>query len=352
MSMMNFVREDLRTAVAGGAATVDVLRESCILVTGGTGFVGKWLAELVAFLNDEHGFNIRLLLLSRNPHTLDVDAPHLLCRKDISMVAKDVRSIMDIPEDVEWIIHAAGTPDNRIHASDPLRVMQVIAHGTGAVLEAASRLPRLQRVLNISSGLVYGPQPLSVSNVAETVFSGINCASVQTIYAEANRFGESICAAYRNLQRLPIVTARPFAFIGPYQHLDRPWAINNFIRDSLMGGPIRILGDGGTVRSYMYAADMAWWMLSILARGGSGTIYNVGSPSGITLKTLAEKILRITGDSQPIQVNLSHDFSAKRSIFVPDVSLAEKAFGLGLTMDIDTAIRRTIHWHREFTTLK
>jgi len=185
----------------------------------------------------------------------------------------------------------------------------------------------------------------------ETAFSGINCASVQTIYAEAKRFGESICAAYRNLQRLPIVTARPFAFIGPYQHLDRPWAINNFIRDSLMGGPIRIQGDGETVRSYMYAADMAWWMLSILAKGTSGTSYNVGSPSGITLRTLAEKILQITGGSQPIQANLSYDFSARRSIFVPDVNLAEKAFGLGLTMDIDTAIRRTIHWNREFTPL-
>ncbi len=351
MSMMNFVREDFRSVVAGSVTAVDALRESSILVTGGTGFVGKWLAELVAFLNDEHGFKIRVLLLSRNPRSLETEAPHLACRKDISLVARDVRSVMDIPEDVEWIIHAAGSPDNRIHASDPLRVMQVIAQGTGAVLEAASRLPRLKKVLNISSGLVYGPQPLDMAILAETAFSGINCASVQSIYAEAKRFGESICAAYRNLQRLPVVTARPFAFIGPYQHLDRPWAINNFIRDSLMGGPIRILGDGKTVRSYMYAADMAWWMFSILAKGTSGTNYNVGSSFGITLQTLAEKILQITGGSQPIQVNLSHDVSARRTIFVPDVNLAEKTIGLGFTMDIDTAIRRTIHWHREFTTL-
>ena len=352
MNKINFVREDFRKVVAGSVSSVEMVRESCILVTGGTGFVGKWMAELVAFLNDEHGFNTKILLLSRNPHLLEVEAPHLMSREDISLITKDVRSIIDIPEEVEWIVHAAGTPDNRVHASDPLRVMQVIAQGTMAVLEAATRLPHLNKVLNISSGLVYGYQPLDVLNVMETAFSGINCASVQTIYAEAKRFGESICAAYRNVQRLPIVTVRPFAFIGPYQLLDRPWAINNFIRDCLMGEPIRILGDGKTVRSYMYAADMAWWMLSILINGMPGTNYNIGSPVGITLRTLAEKILQITGGSKPIRVNLSNDSSDKSTIFVPDVNLAEKTFRLGITMDIDAAIRRTIHWHREFTSIK
>ena len=82
--------------------------------------------------------------------------------------------------------------------------------------------------------------------------------------------------------RLPIVTVRPFAFLGPYQLLDRPWAANNFIRDSLLGGPIRIQGDGQSVRSYMYPADMALWLLTIFPRGSVGSVYNVGSPNGIT----------------------------------------------------------------------
>ncbi len=67
--------------------------------------------------------------------------------------------------------------------------------------------------------------------------------------------------------KLPVVTARPFAFIGPYQGLDKPWAVNNFLRDALLGVPIRILGDADTVRSYMYPSDMAFWLLAILAEG-------------------------------------------------------------------------------------
>ena len=344
--MRDFIREDLRTIVGDAAFSVDALRNSCILVTGGTGFVGTWVAELCTFLNDEHGFNTRILLLSRNPHTLEGAAPHLVQRKDVALIAKDVRSIIDIPGDVEWIIHAAGTPDNSIHASDPLRVMQVIGQGLGAVLDSASRLTQLKRIMNVSSGLVYGQQPLDVERLSETSFYGFNCASVGSIYAEAKRFAESLCSAFRNIQRLPIIITRPFAFIGPYQRLDRPWAINNFMRDTLMGGPIRILGDGQTVRSYMYAAEMAWWMLCLLVKGASGASYNVGSPHGISLLDLAGKILQSCGGTQAILTSQTQGFSAKRSRFVPDVGLAERSLGLKVRMDLDGAIRRTILWHR------
>ena len=79
------------------------------------------------------------------------------------------------------------------------------------------------------------------------------------------RYAEAEAAAWRSVAKLPVVTARPFAFIGPYQGLDKPWAVNNFLRDALLCVPIRILGDADTVRSYMYPSDMAFWLLAILA---------------------------------------------------------------------------------------
>jgi len=155
-----------------------------------------------------------------------------------------------------------------------------------------------------------------------------------------------LCAVYRNQHRLSIVNTRPFAFIGPYQLLDRPWAINNFIRDSLFGGPIRILGDGETVRSYMYPSDMAWWLLNILSRGDSGTNYNLGSPNGITLLKLAELIAQQFPQPPKIVSRISPDKSLAHSRFVPDVTSAEKNLGLVLKVDLETAIKRTILWNR------
>ncbi|MBF0549576.1 MAG: NAD-dependent epimerase/dehydratase family protein, partial [Deltaproteobacteria bacterium] len=155
----DFIREDLRASQAGDISFLDELRGGRILITGGSGFVGSWLAELLTFLNDEFNFGIQLNLLSRQAYKLKERLPHLASRPDVTLIDKDVRSVINIPEEIQWIIHAAGTPDNRVHASDPLKTMQVIAQGANAVLEAATRSSAIVKILHISSGLIYGSQP-------------------------------------------------------------------------------------------------------------------------------------------------------------------------------------------------
>jgi dTDP-glucose 4,6-dehydratase len=341
----NLVRQDCEQ-VATDISGLDALRNEHLLITGGTGFVGTWLAELVTFLNDRYGLGIKLTLLSSRATTFQNKAPHLASRPDISLIQQDVRNLVDLPKEVRWIIHAAANPDNRLHSSDPLQVIRVIGQGTTAVLEAATRLPDLKKFLNISSGLVYGPQPWDLQGLSEDRFYGSDCAFVSAAYAEGKRFGETLCATYRNQHRLPVVNARPFAFLGPYQYLDRPWAINNFINDSLRGGPIRIQGDGETIRSYMYASDMAWWFLNMLVHGEVGKSYNVGSPQAITLAQLAEKVVNNFPSRPKIIMGLSSDRNLRRSKFVPDVSLAKNTLKLDVTVDLETAIRRTIQWNQ------
>ena len=339
------IREDCGQ-VAEKISALKVLQGECLLITGGTGFIGVWLTELLAFLNDRHRLDAHVILLSSQAHTLSARAPHLVHRPDVTLIQQDVRRVMELPDEVGWIIHAAGTPDNRQHASDPLRVMQVIANGTASVLEATTRLPDLKKFMNISSGLVYGAQPWDMAGIPEESFYGLDCCSLAAAYPEAKRFAETLCAAYRNQHRLPIVNARPFAFIGPYQLLDRPWAINNFIRDALQGGSIRIQGDGETVRSYMYASDMAWWLLHILVQGTVGLSYNLGSPHAVTLARLAEMIASDFLVRPRVLLGVSSDQHPRRSRFVPDVSLAQNTLGLKQTVDLETAIRRTILWHQ------
>jgi dTDP-glucose 4,6-dehydratase len=145
---------------------------------------------------------------------------------------------------------------------------------------------------------------------------------------------------------MEIVTIRPFAFIGPYQSLDRPWAINNFLSDALNKGPIRILGDGSTVRSYMYPSDMVNWVLNILLRGKNGFVYNMGSTEEIKLMQLAQKIASFFSDKIDIQSNIA-PVSNKISRLIPDTSLAEKDLQLRLTVSLDEALFRSIEWFKE-----
>ncbi len=329
-----------------GPNGLEDLRGDCLLVTGGTGFVGTWLAEMVAYLNDVHDFGIQLILTSSRARDFEVRAPHLAARADVTLLEQDARNTQEFPAHVNWIIHAAGSPDNRVHASDPLRTFHVIVQGTDAVLAAATRLPNLKRFLNLSSGLVYGAQPLDLSAMPETFRGTLSENPVTGLYAEAKRAAETLCAAYRTQHRLSIVNARPFAFVGPYQLLDRPWAINNFIRDALLGVPIRILGDGETVRSYMYPSDMAWWFLQILVRGNSGFSYNVGSSEAVTLHELARQIASNVAQSPKILLKTAGDAHLRTSRFVPDTELVKQTLGLSVQTDLSTALKRTIAWNQ------
>ena len=340
------IRRDCSEILAIGYRSLEALRGSSVLVTGGTGFLGAWLAEMIAVLNDKYNFGTKLYLLSTHASTFGDKAPHLALRNDVDLIERDVRYIVEIPEDVNFIIHAASSPDSRLHASDPIKVIDVTVNGTLAVLTAAARLPKLKKVLNISSGLVYGSQPWELEGIPESFWGSLDPSSVGSVYAEAKRCAETVCAAGANEHRLPIVNARPFAYIGPYQLLDKPWAINNFLRDALLGGPIRILGDSKTVRSYLYASDMTFWLLRVLVDGKVGQNFNIGSPHGVTLLELAETIASVSADRIEIKLPLSQEKARPKTRFVPDTSLVESSLGLTATVDLNKAISRTLAWNR------
>lgn len=340
------IRGDVEESVKDGHQLLSQLKGTKILITGGTGFVGAWLVETLAFLNDSAGYGVRMQLLAKRADQFKSRAPHLAGRRDVELIDRDVKDIIEMHDDVSYVVHAAANPDNRVHASDPLRVMGVVSKGTESALAAASRISGLKKFLNVSSGLVYGAQPLGLDAIPETYPGGPDCASIMSVYAESKRYAETLCAVHRNQYKMPVVTARPFAFIGPYQLLDKPWAVNNFINDALRGGPISILGDEKTVRSYMYPSDMAFWLLRILAAGESGHAYNVGSPCGVTLKELADKIAS-NFTPQPEVRLASKDYKPQhRSRFVPDVKAAETTLGLKVKVGIDEAIKKTLLWHK------
>ncbi len=336
------VRADCLAALGSDAGRFAPLAGQRILVTGGTGFVGTWLAWLVSVLNDDFGLGIELQLLSPHAREFAERVPELAGRPDIETIERDVRDLGVLASDVGYVIHAAGSPDSRVHASDPLRTLSIIADGARAVLEAVSEQPDIRSVLMVSSGLVYGNQPLDLERISESHRGGPEWNTIAAVYAESKRYAETVSAAYVSQYKLPVVTARPFAFIGPYQLLDKPWAVNNFLRDAIHGGPVRILGSADTVRSYMYPSDMAVWLLAILTDGVPGTAYNVGSPDGVTLRQLADAI--VSRFETPPDIVCRPVGDQKPSRFVPDVARAQ-GLGLELTVGLDEALARSISWH-------
>jgi nucleoside-diphosphate-sugar epimerase len=165
---LELVRQDSQAAIGGEQGLLDPLRGARLLVTGGTGFLGTWIAELVAALNDDFGFGIKLSLLARSTDRFALEVPHLATRADFTLLKADVRNTVEVPRDTSFVVHAAATPDNRFHATCPVETMDVVAAGTAAMVRAVERSSAFARMLNVSSALVYGAQPVELERIPES----------------------------------------------------------------------------------------------------------------------------------------------------------------------------------------
>jgi nucleoside-diphosphate-sugar epimerase len=345
--LINSIRRDCEKSLVDYLESFSSLRNQAILITGGTGFMGKWLAEAICLLNEQYDFNIKLHLLARNIQEYKEKVPHLAKQKFINLIEEDVRNVTTLPDEITFIIHAAGSPDNRKHISTPLKTIDIINKGTQAILDTCLRLPNLNKFIQISSNYVYGHQNEGHLNIKETEIGISDPNSVNSAYSEAKRMAETICAVYRNQKKLPIVIVRPFAFIGPYQELEKPWAINNFIRDSILGGPIRILGNENTIRSYLYGSDMAFWLLKILAEGKIGSTYNLGSEQAISLKDLSKNITMNFNNKIEILVKSSKTYPLSPIVSVPDNTHIKSDLQVKQAFELESALKRTINWYKQ-----
>jgi dTDP-glucose 4,6-dehydratase len=341
------LRQDCLNASAYQTDVLSKLGGSRVAVTGGTGFLGSWIAEMVSALNDEYDLKIKIDLYARDINEWKKKWTHLSKREDIQLYAQDVRSPFKFNPNTNFVVHAAGVPNNRVHASDPLRVMQTSINGINNTLDAANGLDDLKRFINVSSALVAG-KPNRIGALFEDDFFPIPSGQFHMAYVDAKRSAESIATIYRSQFRMPISTIRPFTFIGPYQSLDRPWAINNFINDARSGRDIRILGDGSARRSYLYGSDAAWWTLSSLINGKDGLVYSLGSSFAISHIELAQLISQRHATNPRIITNAEVNKQGNHDDFYPNTTHTEIALGVSQTCNLQEAIEKTWRWFSLF----
>ncbi|MDA9281294.1 NAD(P)-dependent oxidoreductase [Pseudomonadales bacterium] len=338
----NFIGEDCLKSLELNAEFVPQIRGQRLAVIGGTGFIGSWIAELVTLINDKYAGNIRLDLIGRSANSWQKKHPHLQ-RDDITVRELDVRSPFALADDTTLVIYAAAIADPRVHSSDPYQVYQTNVNGIDHALNAATRLPMIHQFVNVSSGLaVSGPKSESIS---ERSIGVLDFTRIQNIYAETRRSAEAVACIYASQYRMPVVTTRAFTFIGPYQSIDAPWALNNFIRDALYGHDIRILGDGSTRRSYLYGSDAAVWLLKIAVSGQHGEVYNIGGESPISHADVANEVASLCDHKPRIVFTESSTASSRTYDFFPDVSFGRQALGLRQAFSTKQAIQRAMQWH-------
>lgn len=311
-----------------------------LLLTGGTGFFGKWLLALLHELNRQ-GTGVQVTVVSRNPGRFLESQPLYRDCDWLQWLASDVRELYKWPgRPVEMVLHAATDTSAAVNAR-PLELFDTIVGGARKVLDLAVR-DGAQRILFTGSGAQYGNLP---SDLPVHEDSPLACPStaVGSAYGAAKRTQETLATLYTQQFGLETVLTRCFAFAGPWLPLDAHFAIGNFVRDAVEADAIVLHSDGKAVRSYMHGADLAAWLLFLLVHGASGEAYNVGSDEAVSIGDLAARIGSCLAPHKPVRI--LGEPGGVRSYYVPDIAKA-RAMGLDVWTALDTSIDSMGRWAR------
>jgi nucleoside-diphosphate-sugar epimerase len=317
------------------------LRGARLFVTGGTGFFGCWLLETLLWANDRLELDASAVVLTRNGPAFTRKAPHLAGHSAVTLHPGDVRTFAFPEGSFSHVIHAATDSGIPLAEQDRLQLFDTIVEGTRRTLEFTHQ-SRASRLLFTSSGAVYGRQPSELTHVPEDFPGGPDPTDRHQVYGEGKRAAESLCALFASASLQPTI-ARCFAFVGPYLPLDAHFAAGNFIRDALNGGPIHVKGDGTPYRSYLYAADLAIWLWTILLKGAPMRPYNAGSEEAVTIAELASFV----GGIGDVGVRLAQHRIPGRAPerYVPSTRRAAGELALRPTIAVESALQRTMAWH-------
>jgi dTDP-glucose 4,6-dehydratase len=283
--------------------------------------------------------------LTRDPVAFSARSPHLADATCVDLLQGDVCEPIATNGRADAIFHAATPASREFNEQSPRLMVDTIVEGMRNVLSVAAAAGQ-PRLFFTSSGAVYGRQPSEVTHLVEDSRTAPDQMSVGNAYHEGKRLAELLGAIATDEGAANVVTGRLFAFVGPHLPVDAHFAVGNFIRDALAGGPVVVEGDGSPFRSYQYAADLVVWMLALLVRGEPGRAYNVGSQDAISIADLADLVARVVGDGVPVEVRGTPVDGRPAERYVPDCQRAEGELHVRNSVPLEEALERTATWHR------
>jgi len=302
-----------------------------VVVTGGAGFLGSHLCRELLDAGNE-------VIAIDNLITGSLDnVSELSARDGFSFVQHDVSNHIDVPGQVDAVLHLASHASPRDYLEHPIKTLKVGSLGTHNTLGLAK--DKGARYFLASTSEVYG-DPLEHPQ-KETYWGHVNPIGPRGVYDEAKRFAEAMTMAYHRSHGVDVRIVRIFNTYGERMRPLDGRVVSNFIVQALAGKPLTVYGDGSQTRSFCYVDDEIRGLLALLDSDYVGPV-NVGNPDEFTVLELAEIVLEVTrSPSEIVFEALPVDDPAQRR---PDITLAREVLGWEPTVDVRTGVARTAEW--------
>jgi len=316
------------------------------LVTGGAGFIGSHLCELLL----EQGHTVTVIDdLSTGCHA---NIAHLEDDGRFTLIIDTVlnrRLMEDLIRSSNVVFHLASAVGVNLIIEQPVKTIETIVEGTDVVLTYARRYRK--KVLITSTSEVYGKGSKVPFSEGDDTVQGTTTTR-RWAYANAKAMDEFLAFAHWYETRLPVVCARLFNTVGPRQTGQYGMVVPRFVQQALRGEPITVYGDGKQSRCFAHVKDVVSALEKLITCSEAyGKVVNIGNPEEVTMNELAQKVKDLADSKSPIKhipyseayVEGFEDMRRR----VPDISLAKKLIGFQPKHDLEGVLRSVIDYYKD-----
>ena len=306
-----------------------------VLVTGGAGFLGSWICEVLV----EQG--AKVTCLDNLASGLKSNISHLMKKDNFKFIQHDVTQPIFFDEKIDVVMHLASRASPFEFEKYPIQILKANTLGIWVALGIAKK--HEAKFLYTSTSEIYGDA--KEIPTTEEYRGNVNPIGPRSCYDEAKRCGESYVMAYKLQHDLDIRIARIFNTYGPRMRAEGVYGrvIPRFIEQALSNNPITIFGDGSQTRSFCYVTDQVEGLLKLaFSERAKGEVVNIGSDKEMTILELANVIKELTNSSSKIEFHpLPKDDPLRRK---PDITKARRLLQWKPKVELEEGLRRMIEW--------
>jgi UDP-glucuronate decarboxylase len=328
--------ETIKEFVKGGA-----FEKKKVLVTGGAGFIGSWLCDVLV------GFGAEVTAIDDLSTGRIKNIDHLTKNTSFKFVKSDVCTFDSI-EKFDIVFHMAGHASPDEYQAHPIETLKTSALGSFNMAELARK--NNATLLFASTSEVYGDA--EIIPTPESYWGKVNPVGPRSCYDEGKRFAEALFVSYFKQYGLDVKLPRIFNTYGPRLREDGLYgrAMSRFILQALTDEPITVYGNGQQTRSFSYVTDtVAGLLLLASCKEAKGEAVNVGNAQEITILGLAKKIKEITQCNSTIEFQALPKDDPKRRC--PNTNKLERLVDWKPTVNFEEGLKETINWFKNENSL-
>ena len=303
-----------------------------IVLTGGSGFIGSHLSKELLKVDNNRLIIVDNLLTGNLDNIQDI-----LDHQNATFIQHDVQDHIEIEEKVDYVFHLASAASPVAYTENPVNTLKAGSLGTINTLGLARK--HGAEYFLASTSEVYGDPLITPQN--EEYWGNVNPNGERSMYDEAKRFAEAATATYARSYNIKTKIIRIFNTYGPNMQLNDGRVVTNLIVQALNNQDLTIYGDGSQTRSFSYVSDTVAGIIAMM-NSEHYEVFNIGNPYEMTVKELAETILKLTDSSSKIIFKpLPNDDPQQRR---PDITKAKEKLNWVPKIDLETGLTTTIEW--------